>query len=345
MPLWTDIMDPVEATAAARVELADYEAQNGSLAKYLPTIAVDGDTVEVFDTDDGLVSEANFRAWNAPPEIGEAAGISSTLIRLAALSRNEPIDEKTQRALKRLPADRVKRSIEAAIRRNVRATADAVERTRGSLIASGKVANPWQKNFKLNDDYGRDAALTLDAGADGYWSNPDVDRIGQLQDWITLWKRYNVGQDVGAILVADQAFSGYARGKQFATLLPNGGSRPASKQDVMDISASEGFASFDIYNRSTKSGRVLDPKYIYLMPAAVAPDGDTPSLLGATYTGETLTAEAAGFEGVADGDPRGMVCGVYREDRIPYTVEVMSDAVVLPVAHRANAVMAVKVFA
>lgn len=344
MPLWTDIVDPVEATAAARVELAEYERLN-SLAKYLPTVAVDGDTVEVFATEDGLVSEANFRAWNAPPEVGESPGLNSTIVKLAAISRNEPIDEKTQRALKRLPEDRVKRSIEAAIRRNVLATGDALERTRGSLIAEGKVTNAWQKNFKLNEDFGRDPALTVDAGASGYWSNPDVDRIGQLQDWIALWKKFNVGQELGAILVSDQSFSGYARGKQFATLLPNGGSRAASKQDVLDMSAAEGFAPFDVYNRSTSSGRVLDPKFIYLMPQPVDPNGDTPSLLGATYTGETLTADAEGFESVADGDPRGMVCGVYKEDRIPHTVEVMSDAVTMPIAQKANAVLAVKVFA
>ena len=38
-----------------------------------------------------------------------------------------------------------------------------------------------------------------------------------------------------------------------------------------------------------------------------------------------------------------MVVGVYREDRIPYTVEVMADAVTLPVARDANRAMAVKV--
>ena len=39
MPLWTEIIDPVEATAAARVELAEYERQN-SLAKYLSLIHI-----------------------------------------------------------------------------------------------------------------------------------------------------------------------------------------------------------------------------------------------------------------------------------------------------------------
>ena len=35
--------------------------------------------------------------------------------------------------------------------------------------------------------------------------------------------------------------------------------------------------------------------------------------------------------------------GVYREDRIPYEVEVMADAITLPVARDANKAMAVKV--
>ena len=139
------------------------------------------DTVEVFATEDGLVSEANFRAWNAPPEVGASPGLNSTIVKLAAISRNEPIDEKTQRALKRLPEDRVKRSIEAAIRRNVLATGDALERTRGSLIAEGKVTNAWQKNFKLNEDFGRDPA-SLDRARDEVFAVVQIESRGALED-------------------------------------------------------------------------------------------------------------------------------------------------------------------
>lgn len=345
MPLWTEVIDPVEATAAARVELADYEANNGTLARYLPNVAVDDDHVEVFYADGGLVTEASFRAWNAPPELGSGETLQSTIVKLAAISRNEPIDEKTQKALRRLSDDRVRRSAEAAIRRNVRATADALERTRGSLLMTGVVANPWQKNFKLNDDYQRDAALTVDAGSGNYWTDADVDRIGQMQTWIDIWRSKNPGQQPGAVLFSDRSWAGYASGAQFSTLLPGGASRAGSQESVVDASSTYGFPTFDRYNRATKSGLVLDPKYVFILPAAGPTESEEPSLLGATYFGETLTAQAEGFEGVADSDPRGLVAGLYKEDRIPYTVEAMSDAVATPVAHNANAVMAVKVFA
>lgn len=345
MSLWTDILNPVEATAAARVELADYELSQGTLGRWLPNIAVDDDYVEVYATDDGLVTEAHFRAWNAPAEVGEGQAVNGVRVKLPAISRNEPIDEKTQKALRRLPDDRVRRSVEAAIRRNVRATADALERTRGGLLQTGVVANPWQKNFKLNDDYQRDTALTVDAGAGNYWNDQAVDRIGQVQDWITVWKQFNLGQTPGAILFSDQSFAGYARGSEFATVLPGGATRPGSQADVEATSQTYGFPSLEKYNRATKSGLVLDPKYVFILPAAGDVESTEPTLLGATYFGETLTAQADGFEAVSDSDPSGLVAGIYKEDRIPYTVEAMSDACAAPVAHNANAVMAIKVFA
>lgn len=344
MALWTDILDPVEATAEARVELEEYERSRGALTRWLPNVFTEGDSVEIFESDNGLVPEAHFRAWNAPPEIGSPEGLSSTLVKLAAISRNEPIDEATQRALRRLPEGRIRRSVNSAIRRGVWATSDALERVRGGVIQSGVVANPWQKNFRLNDDYQRNAALTVDAGAGNYWADADVDRIGQLQDWVAIWKQFNPGVEPGAILFSDQTFSGYARGSQFATVLPGGSTRPTDRDSVLATSRTYGFAPFETYNRATASGPVLDPKYVFILPAP-SEGGEEPTRLGATYYGETLTADAEGFEAVAEDDPRGLVAGVYREDRVPYTLEAMTDAVANAVAHNANAAMAIKVLA
>lgn len=344
MPLWTDIVDPVEATAEARVELAEYERSRGSLTRYLPNIFTEGDSVEVFESDSGLVPEASFRAWNAPPEIGSPEGLASSLVKLVAISRNEPIDEKTQRALRRLSDDRVRRSILSANRRNVWATSDALERIRGGLLQTGVVA-VTQHNFKLNDDYQRAAALSADAGAGNYWTDTDVDRIGQVQSWVEIWKQYNPGATPGAVMFSDQSWAGYARGAQFATLLPGGAARPAAQSEVQATSSTYGFPEFELYNRNTASGPVLDPKYVFILPAPAAEGSEEPTRLGATYYGETLTADAEGFEDVSEGDPRGIVAGVYREDRIPHTVEAMSDAVANAVAHNANAVMAIKVLA
>ena len=116
MPLWTDIIDPVEATGTARAELEAYEQSKGTLARWLPNVEVDDIYVELVVGPNGLVDEALYRAFDAEPEIGRSAPGEVIVVKLPALSRNEPIDERTQLALRRLPDDRIKKSIEAAIR-------------------------------------------------------------------------------------------------------------------------------------------------------------------------------------------------------------------------------------
>ena len=74
MALWSDIVNPVLATAYARLTMQEYEQQNGTLARYLPNVAVDGNYVEFWTDGDQLVREADYRAFNAPPEIGSGPG-------------------------------------------------------------------------------------------------------------------------------------------------------------------------------------------------------------------------------------------------------------------------------
>lgn len=342
MPLWTDIVDPVEATAVARVSLAEYELQWGSLARYLPNVPTGGNYVEFFVDGDQLVDEARYRAYNAPPETTGGGGGGSKLIKLPAMSGNEPIDEKTQLALKNLPDDRIRKSILAAIRRRVFATADRNERTRGVLIETGNVT-VVQGNFTINDVFGRDAALTVNAGAGNYWTDAAVDRLAQLNTWVDLYSSKNNGRRPGSILIDPTLFNAFARGNQFATLLANGATRPGLQEEVRALAASAGLPPFDLYGRSTKSGKVLSVKKIYLLPEPGPVESDEAGYLGATYYGESLMADADGFEGI-DGEP-GMVVGVYKEDRIPFTVEVQSDAITEPVAHNANGSMAIQVLA
>ena len=57
-----------------------------------------------------------------------------------------------------------------------------------------------------------------------------------------------------------------------------------------------------------------------------------------------MTAAADGYS-LESAEQPGIVVGVYKEDRIPWTVEAQSDACTLPVAHNANASMAIQVLA
>jgi hypothetical protein len=341
MPLWTDIIDPVEATGIARAEQYLYEQQWGTLARYLPNVFVASDHVKFFVNANGLVDEARYRAYNAAPEIGKGQPLQSRTIDLPAISRNEPIDERTQKELRRLPDDQIRKSLESAIRRTVQSISDRQERTRGVLIETGKVLVDTD-NFLINDDFGRDAALTVTAST--LWATGSVDRLAALETWCALYASKNNGKRPGSVLMSRAVYAAFASGDQFRTQLVNGASRPALQADVLGSVEAAGLPPIDIYDRSTKSGRVLSANKLFLLPEQTDPENEDGTDLGATFWGQTVSADSPEF-GIESGEQPGVVVGVYREDRIPYTVEVMGDSIGEPVARNANASMAVAVLA
>lgn len=344
MPLWTDLMDPVEATGIARDEQYVIEHQKGgTLARFLPNVFVPSDHVKFFPGATGLVDAARYRAFNAPPEIGKGQGVQSKTIDLPSIARNEPIDEMTQKELARLSDDRVKKSIEAAIRRNVQAISMRQELTRGIAIEQGKVVVDAD-NFWINDDFGRNAALTLVAST--LWSTAAVDRLTAMIGWIETYKSYNGGAMPGRVVMGSAAWAAFASGSQFATVLNGGATRPGIKAEILALSDSAGIPPIEVYDRSVSldgvSTKVLATNKVYLLPEPVDPMDENGSLLGATYWGQTVSA---GFESWAiepDEQP-GIVCGIFKEESVGSSIEVQGDSIGEPVLANPNASMAIQV--
>ena len=166
MPLWTDLIDPVEATGIARDEQYVIEqAKGGTLARFLPNVFVDSDHVKFYPGSTGLVDAARYRAFNAPPEIGKGGVAKASTIDLPSIARNEPIDELTQKELARLSDDRIKKSIESAIKRNVQAISQRQEWARGKVINAGSLLVD-EDNFWISDVFGRDGSLSEEVGDD-----------------------------------------------------------------------------------------------------------------------------------------------------------------------------------
>lgn len=347
MPLWTDIMDPVEATGIARDEQYVIEqAKGGTLARFLPNVFEASDHVKFYPSATGLVDAAKYRSFNAPPEIGKGGGLVAKTIDLPAISRNEPIDEMTQKELARLSDDRVRKSIESAIRRNVQAISMRQELSRGIAIDTGKVVVD-QDNFAINDDFGRDASLTVAAGTGAWWNDPAVDRLTALQTWLDLYSGLNNGQYPGVIVFGGRAvYNAFAAGNQFKTLLAGGASRPPVKAEVTAYADAAGLPPLETYDRSVSVDgvltKVLNPKKIYFLPEPVAPDTEEGSLLGATYWGLTVSA---GFEswGIEPDEQPGIVCGVFKDESVGSSVEVQGDSIGEPVLASPNASMAIQV--
>lgn len=347
MALWTDLIDPVEATGIARDEQYLVEQRNGgTLARFLPNVFVDSDHVKFYPGSTGLVDAARYRAFNAPPEIGKGQGAKASTIDLPAISRNEPVDELTQKELARLSDDRVRKSIESAIRRNVQAISMRQERARGLVIDAGSlVVN--EDNFLINDIFGRDASLSVAAGTGNWWADAAVDRLTALSTWQDVYASFNNGDAPGRMVFGSRAaFNAYAAGNQFKTNVGTAASRPPLRTEVEAYTSSAGLPDFEVYERSISLDgtltKVLDPKKVYFLPAPVATDDENGSLLGATYWGRTVSA---GFEswGIEPDEQPGIVCGVFREEKVGSSVEVQGDSIGEPVAANPNASMAIQV--
>lgn len=331
MALWTDIVDPAYLTGYARESLAAQEARKGTLAQFLPNRDVFDTVVRFVAGQAGLVEEAKFRAYDAAPEIGKAAGGKRVTLELPALGQNIPVSEYTQLRTRGASDQAVQVSIERTTERVVQAVSDRIERLRGTVLLTGK-ATIDQDNFKTDDDFGRDETHTETAST--LWSEVGADPLADLTAWMDIYVATN-GVEPGALLMSTRALRALAAHDSFSIQLVGGGSRPATVADVQSIIEGAGLPGIVKYDRRTSAGRVIADNKILLLPAPVEVDNFDGTELGGTFWGQTLTSTDASY-GIEDAEQPGIVAGVYRNEKPPMIAEVISDAIALPVLANAN---------
>lgn len=344
MALWTDIIDPPTLSGYARASMADYEARHGTLARWLPNRDLNDIVARFVQGGTGLIDVARFRAYDAEPEVGRRPQAKRVTIELPALSLNIPVSEYEQL---RLRSGAVSDAAALVTIQNttdavVRAIADAIERLRGIVLATGK-ATIAQDNFSSDDDFGRPASHQLTAGS--LWNTGAVSRLDYLQT-ITDVYRETTGEDPGSLVMSNRVFRALAAGDEFQTQLLNGGARLATASQVQDTVTGAGLPPITIYDRRVSVGgaatRALRDDTLLLLPAPVEPDDWQGTDLGATFWGRTLTSTEPGW-GIPDVEQPGVVAGVWRNDKPPMGVEVISDAIGLPVLANADRSLAAKV--
>ena len=338
MALWTDIVDPAYLTGYARESLAAQEARKGTLAQFLPNRDVFDTVVRFVKGQAGLVEEAKFRAYDAEPEVGRAAGGRRVTLELPALGQNIPVSEYTQLRTRGASDEAVQVSIERTTERVVQAVADRIERLRGTVLVTGK-ATIDQDNFKSDDDFGRRPEHTTTAAT--LWTAGNGDPLADLQAWMDLYVETN-GVEPGSLVMSTKALRALAANDAFKVQLVGGGSRPATISDVQSIIEGAGLPSIVKYDRRTSAGRVLPEDRVLLLPAPVEVGDFDGTELGGTFWGQTLTSTDASY-GIEDAEQPGIVAGVYRNEKPPMIAEVISDAIAMPVLANANLSLSAKV--
>jgi hypothetical protein len=344
MALWTDIIDPATLTGYARAALADYEERQGTLARWLPNRFVADIVVRFVAGASGLIDVAKFRAYDAAPEMGRRPTGKRVVLELPALGQDLPITEYEQlRQMGDVEDDQALVTIQNTTNQVVQAVADGIELMRGIVLATGR-ATIDQDNFQSDDDFGRPASHQLTAIAP--WTTDGVSRLEYLQTIVDVYREGNgtetapgVGTNPGVILMSNRVFRALARGDEFQTQLLNGASRPATEDDVNAIVTGAGLPPIERYDRRVSVNgvvrKVLPDDGLALLPEPVEPDDWQGTDLGATFWGRTLTSTDADY-GIERADQPGIVAGAYKNEKPPMGVEVISDAIGLPVLANAD---------
>jgi hypothetical protein len=330
MALWTDIIDPATLTGYVREALNDIEARRGNLARFLPNREVADINVRFVAGSNGLVAEAEFRAYDAEPTIGGKSPLKRVTLELPPIGKNVPVTEYEQLRSRGASDDAVLNSILGVARQVAQAISDRMERLRGVVLRTGVATI---SEIGAADSFGRDAGHTVTAGV--LWTSATtVSRLTDLQTWSDTYETTN-GVAPGVILMSRRVMRVMAQGDEFKTSLVGGGSRPATAADVNAIVEGAGLPPIEVYTRRTSAGLVLPDTELMLLPEPVEPDAWEGTQLGATFWGQTLSSTEANWA-IEEADQPGVVAGVYRNEKPPMIAEVVSDAIGMPVLANAN---------
>lgn len=339
MAIWTDLITPAEATGYIRRALEDLEANQPSLARWLPNVFVADISVRFRKGQRGYVAEARFRAFDAEPEFAGGFSGQRVTIELPALSQQRAVSEYDQLRNMNAGDEAIRDAIFDELQNVAIAIANRMERLRGTVIASGR-ATVNQSNFGFDDDFGRRAAHATTVGA--LWATATPSRLTDLTAVQQTYSDNNDGTLPGAMVMSRRVFRAMAAGSEFTLTLANGTTRPADNDALNTLLAREDLPPIHIYDRATAGGRVLPNDSIYFLPAPVDPNQNRPTALGATYWGRTLTSQDSSY-GIVRGEQPGVVAAATKADRIPHIAGVESDAIALPVLGNADLSYALKV--
>lgn len=331
MGYWGDVLPAAQLTGYARAELE--LADDNSLARYLPNSYIDDIAVELDANGEGglEIAEALYRAYDAEPEMAGGDRGESFMIKLPAVGQKTPISEYAQLRIRGQGGAGMTTAITRAMRRVVRATANTTDRQRAHVLVNGR-AMASQRNFRFDDDFGRDARLTATAPA--LWTDRDVDRLDTLKVFRDVYETVSEATP-GAIVMDRDAWNAFLLGSSFQVDFSNGMTRPASEADVRAFAIASGLPPIEVVSSRTAKGPILPSGTVLMLPAPGDPNDPDSTDLGTTVWGTSLSSMEDDYE-IPDDERPGIVAIAERNSSVPHIAQVTADAINLPVLANPN---------
>lgn len=326
MALWTDLITPAELTGFARAAVEDVERQKATLARWLPNYPVPDVVVRTIVAQDGNGALAQFRAFDAETPVGSGGTGQRKVFELLPLGLKERVSEYDQLRARGDDAQAmILGGVEKAAMRVANAVVDRLEVARGQAIDTGALTIN-ENGVVQTMTFGRPAGNTVTAAT--LWSGA-AKPLDDLIAWGDVFAAGNQGNQPGAIVTSKRVVAALQRNADIRGLVATIGGTPGivSIDALSAVLAAYGLPPITVYDRKIRGNNVLPDNKVYLLPAAVDPNGQ--SELGATFYGETLEAAEPEY-GIGSVDQPGLVVGAWKT-KDPIAVWVHSNAIALPV--------------
>lgn len=315
-----DNLDPAALTLAARDELAEFDADVQSLARFLPYREIPDIRYAYSKGVDALIDVATFRAFDAESPIGRRPGAARVTGELLPISRKIPLAEYDALRLRGASSDEVVNAIFDDAGRLARGIAGRLEQARGQVLATGKVTIA-ENGLVTEYDSGRDVALTpvpLAAGA--RWSQPSTsDPVGDVIAWSDLvYSKSGIRPNrllVSATVMAYLQQNNTVRGWNLAPAVA-----PARVGQPVVIEAFQALAgvTVEVYRPPAGLSTPISANVVVLLSDDVQ--------LGFTGHGVTLESQEPDYSGITQ---PGLVAGAWRTED-PIQVWTKAVTIALP---------------
>lgn len=318
-----DYIEPAELTGFTREALADFDVNQFTLSRWLPTVTIDDLDYRFDQGGEGLVEAAVFRNYDTPTPFGARPGIRRISGELPPISRQLRLSEYDRLRLRSASADRIRTAIFNDARRLAQQVGARFELARGEALYKGMLQLN-ENGVIATVDFGRAAGHTVTAGT--VWSNIAADIPANLRAWYDTYVAAN-GVAPGAILTSTTV----KRHMQRNTAVINAVSGSAAgRTQVTDAELtawlqSENLPMVETYDAQVSvngvATRVIPVDRVLFLPQ---PGGS----LGATLHG--VTSESLEPEYGVEGDEPGIVAGSYKSPD-PIAIFTKAASIGLPI--------------
>lgn len=360
-----DYWDPEVLTTIARREQALFDLQNpDSFAELFPSEEVSDIRAAIEygpEIDDIVV--ANFRTFSGTATSERFGETQKAYFQLALISRNYVFDEKTLYEIRNSKKDIASPAIESYVKRAAKAIAMSAAVQRANILYNDKVELQMPNAPTQVINCGRKPEFKITAPK--LFTDPTANPLDQIYDWKELYREENgfYPEVMHAPEKVMRAIANHPTVAKQANLLAQGiyigTNDPAyarTNRTRLERLMSEIFeipgvqtattARFKVDNLHTgqvETKQLCPQDTILLTTKSADPAKPETSTLGRTYWGETLSAEALGVGGNGGIGAPGLVAGVINKNTFQVGLEVMADAIMLPVCFKPNYIFTAKV--